>query len=561
MIRNVPNYLILMLAATGLYLTIEIPFSVYLVRLLGTSASAEDIETVERVGRLLTGIAAALAYVGLRVFPRHHKWHFGLRYSVEVALIHMAVIVPLVYGALWVYGEAAGEFSSGASRKEAFIANLARRSLAESGIGAIGPSTDPVRLGLVAGLPALFSADDLVSMSGKSLEELALDEARRTLGEPVVAQRAFDAELRAAMDATYDEYSRAESIFRRAIDDVDVRAESEWQSYKSRRDSYFRFGLPKPGTRSHRQAIDMMREKGLELPYGFALDDKATFLAIMRKRIARAAFARFSEGFDDAVGSDHGIVPGMDRAAFFSDGAVQRGLRARLGLEPASTAPMLPGMPARLFAEEVYPQIVRRAADAILYVADLNGGAFTSSAHGDTGRAAAMAARLPATALLLSLAGAVFHLYKFAGYAFAIFAAMSNRDLLRAPFSRHVFASAILLASLFGMRAGASEASLEPLRHADRGIYQSLVAGAVRLQPGMFRIGSTMADAGPWTLIGALLPEAGARASAVAITSAPSPLPGAVPVPTPSPVRIALADGVRIPVPSPAPRRAAATDG
>lgn len=552
---KVPTYMIAMLAITGVYLTVEIPFSIYLVRILGGSATEADIDTVEKFGRLLTGIAIALAYVGIRIYPRYHGYGYSFGASTRQALFRAIPIIALTYVGLHIYGEVRGMFSTGDARKEAFISNLAKRTISEDGLAGVSPSLDPSWLAAVSGMPALLNSDDLVSLSGQSLDELARREAIRSVGDAETARDAFASELEASMESAFKEFSSAANQARAAVDNREYTAEREWYDFRDRLRSYFGSKVPRPGSSGHARVIRQMREDGLPVSDRFRLDDKAGFMAMVMKKVVREAANEFAKGIALNLGKGSRLTPDSTKADFYGDPAVQRLVRERLSMKLPAGLILSPDIKLEPFRDGVYPSLLKRAATAILETASMRGASFTSQVNRETGEAAVKAATLPSTALLLSLAGALFHIHKFSGYLMLIFGTALRSRMLASKPSRHAFAAAALALAVIGMRPGIPAHIEGVLSKSDAGIYGHVVAGAISLQPGMFVIGDTMASFGPWHLIGSHLPAP--RHSETAMASvAPSvsdeQTASVVPLPEEKPVQVAEADFVA-PIPLPRP--------
>jgi hypothetical protein len=553
MTLNVPKYMLVMLFATGLYLTVEIPFSIYLVRVLGGSATQADIDTVEKVGRLLTGIAIALAYVGIRTYPRYHRWGYSFAASTRAAIFRAIPVIALTFVGLHFYGEVRGMFSSGEARKEAFISNLAKRSIAEDGLNGISPSLSPSWLSAVSGLPALLPSDTLVSMSGKSIDELARREAIRSLGDVDVARDAFAADLETQMASAYKEFDQASRQYLGTVRDRDNMAEYEWDDFRRELRSHFGSSIPRPGTDYHARVIRKMREDGLQASSGFRLDDKATFKAMVGKKIIREAATAFAKGIDDKIGKGSRLLPGADAATFYADPAVQRLVRERLNMKIAPGTLVTPEIKTADFRKGVYPALVQSATARIADTAGMYARGFTSNASRETGEAAVKAATLPTTALLLSLTGALFHIHKFSGYLMLIFGTALRSKILASKPSRHVFAAAALVLAIIGMRPAIPTDIDGVLSKSDAGVYGHVETGAISLQPGLFLIGDTMAANGPWQLIGSHLPAP--RHSELALASiipavSNEETASLIPVPEGKPeMELETASAINIPVP------------
>jgi hypothetical protein len=553
MTLKVPTYMLVMLIATGLYLTVEIPFSIYLVRVLGGSATQADIDTVEKIGRLLTGVAIALAYVGIRTYPRYHSWGYSFAASTRAAIFRAIPVIALTFVGLHFYGEVRGMFSSGEARKEAFISNLAKRSIAEDGLNGISPSLSPSWLAAVSGLPALLPSDTLVSMSGKSIDELSRREAIRSLGDVEAARDNFAADLETQMASAYREFDQASREYLGTVRDRDNMAEYEWDDFRRELRSHFGSSIPRPGTDYHARVIRKMREDGLQVSSGYRLDDKETFKAMVGKKIIREAATAFAKGIDDKIGNGSRLLPGADAATFYADPAVQRLVRERLNMKIAPGILITPDIKTADFRSGVYPALVEKATAQIADTAGMYARGFTSNASRETGEAAVKAATLPTTALLLSLTGALFHIHKFSGYLMLIFGTALRSKILASKPSRHVFAAAALVLAIIGMRPAIPTDIGNVLAKSDAGVYGQVVTGAISLQPGLFLIGDTMAANGPWQLIGSQLPAPSHSELALAsVTPAVSneETASVVPVPEGKPeMELETASASNIPVP------------
>ena len=558
MVTNVPKYMIATLVITGLYLSIEIPFSIHLVRILGGNATEADIDSVEKFGRLLTGFAVALAYVGLRTFPNYHRWGLSFGASIKAAVFRIVPIVALVYFGLHIYGEGRGMFSTGEQRKEAFISNLAKRAIAENGTGSVTPSDHPTWLATVSGLPALVGSEKLVSMSGMNLRDLSRGEAVRSVGTVAVAADAFSAELDEKMSDGFKSFNSAALSFDNAVASRESLADSEWIDFSNRLRRHFGNRVPRQGERGHAQVIKEMRQEGLPVASNFRLDDRQAFrLAVMRKVTVEAG-SRFSDGIEQNFGKGSRLKPTSTKQEFFLDPGVQRRVRENLGgLDIPASVVLRPGMDIDVFEKAVYPGLIRRASSAIYDTASMHAGAFTSQADRDKGEAAFKAATLPATALLLSLAGALFHMYKFSGYFMLVFGTAIRSRLLASKPMTHVFAGAMLALAVFAMRTAVPVGPAPEMVSNGGGLYGEIVSAAVSLQPGMFLIGDAMASVGPWQVIGGTLPapRLPVTKTAVAEHGVSQETTGSlIPVPEGKPVEMAEAVEFVAPVPVPRPR-------
>jgi hypothetical protein len=559
---KVPSYVAAMFVATGIYLTIEIPFTIHLIEVVGGLTTQSDIDGIEKFGRLLTGIAVALAFVGMVSLPMRHAIGIPLRSSIPAVISTMFLIVTAVYFALHFYGEGRGLISGADARKEAFLANLAKRSIVEDGVkGAIPASSDPMWLAFVSSAPVLFDAHDLISMSGTTVKALAEREAKRSLGTVDEARDAFVAQSKETFDSAYGSYLDANRKYNSFVADADNVADDKWRDYARRMNSQFGNRRPARGTQAYAMTLREIRKAGVPVDGSFELSDEWTFKTLVRRSVKVEAMAGFRKGVADTIGKGSNVVPDMDVDKFLVDPGVQRSIRQSMSQFsiPAGIV-VTPEITTADFERGIYPQMIAATARGFAEIAGKDGPSLTMPSYRDTGKSAVMAAQLPATALLLSLAGAIFHIYKFSGYGMVIIGSLFRSRFLSSPGMKHVFASAMMITAIWAMRTDLPTPVDMVGVKTEGGIYATLVKQAVTMQPGIFALGGELKKIGPWGYIEPLLP----RPRLVA--SAPSALANAVslettasvvaetPVPTEKPIEIAAEISGNIPVPTPAPR-------
>lgn len=506
MFINVPKYIWLMLVCTGLYLTIEIPYSIHLVSVLGGNPTQGDIDTIEKVGRLLTGIAVALAYVGVFVYPKMHKNGYTFSSANKTALFRSVPIVLAVYGGLYMYGETRGLMASGEDRKNAYISTLAKRALVDQGSQGVIPHNSPAWLGLVSGFPIIYSSGTLVKITGMDLDQLAMQEAKRVIGTPQAQYEVFIPKLRNKTDGIYNDYIEASNRYFQARNEIDLEADQAWSKYFAKITEKFGSRMPKTGGWDHSWAIRELRNNGLPVSEKFQLNDKRTFMMLFKEPLLTSLASRYSQSMERYF-KGSGLKPGVSKEIFLANASVQRVIRDSMsnvtlpnGIDVSSD------MTFKTFSNHVYPSILSGTYEALLGNVRKDAGLFSRNSMDELSDASIKSTSLPATALLLSIAGALFHIYKFSGYMFAAFVGLVRVNPFFPSFMKHVFASVLLVFSVTSMHDGSVTSKL-PVE-SDTGIYGKLMTEAVNLQPGMFSVGNILGENALWEVISTALPAA-----------------------------------------------------
>ncbi|MDT6942395.1 hypothetical protein RI570_20245 [Brucella pseudogrignonensis] len=491
-----------MLVLTGVYLTIEIPYSVFLIDFLASDAQG-DIEQVEKVGRLLTGVAVAILLVGSVVFPI-----CATRLPVLTTfLIATVVAVPSVkftYDMLNFVGEETGMRRSGEELKSAFLTNLSKRQLGEKGIkDLVATDTGDWKM-FVSYLPALVDDDNgnLYRLTGVSLEQLAKDEAKRLYGEPSDFRAAqFDDALRNLSDS-YQSYQVASADFKAALDKVPSHAAQKWDEF--RRSVEYRIGRKRNYSARERSAIvSRLKSEGLSFPNGYNPNDEKTFKSIVSKKISSEINNSYEKGVLDTVGAY--VPPGLSYSEFVKHKAIQKRLQEVLYLPKASKA-ISADLSDEDFQNIVFNPSLKGAADNLLMMLKLSAKDFeTKSEYSFRGVQSLKAVELPVMAILLSLAGAILHLFKFTNYGLKLVGTSGIRPL---RFLNKSLVSASLAALLLGIvaahvmgqgnRVYSSAISLttsNPTKIKHHVLHQTLA-----LQPEFSQLGSALAAIGVWPI-------------------------------------------------------------
>ncbi|ANG99082.1 hypothetical protein A8A54_21185 [Brucella pseudogrignonensis] len=491
-----------MLVITGMYLTVEIPFSVYLIDFLA-SASGDNLERVEKVGRLLTGAAVAIFLVGSLVFPLCSR-RLPVLTTILIAIVVAVPSVKFTYDVLKEVGEVTGKQASEEARKNAFLANISKRHLGEKGFNGIEPSAEGDWQMFVSFLPALVggSGDKLFDLTGVTLEELAQAEAKRIQGSPAAFRATSFTKVFDNLRDSYKEYQTAGEEYRTALMGVGAQAEEKWVDFRKQVERAFRG--KKTFSASERSLVrQRAKEKGLVLPRNFDPNDKKGFLRIASNEIIAEIKTEYERGITRQTGGY--LPPDLTYDEFLKHKTIQKGIRKAIDLADSSVT-IEPAMPDDAFEAAVYRPLLKTTADYVLATTRLKASDFTEDAkYLDRGVHAVQAVELPVLAILLSLAGSTLHLFKFTNYALKLIGHLKFRPLklLGLPFASAAAAVSFLIAMAFviglqGNRVKTISAELAGTEANDPLVL--VLHNSLALQPEFSKLGNALASIGIWPI-------------------------------------------------------------
>ena len=541
MSNRLPWYVPLMFVLTGIYLTVEVPFASYLSLILGGDATASDIQDVDRFGRSLSGIAAGLAIVGMWYFPRAHRMHVSRTRACISAMIVAATAASATYIAIGAYPDFRAHMSDGEERKSALIATLAKRSLISSDLHEELGLNAAQWNGFLAVMPELVGMENTVTMSGRSaaqLASLAGDDARRALGTVQEMKQDFFQTRFSAGERAYAAYEEALREAKAAYANADEEADSAWRTYASEMDKKFPDGWPsRPGWSRAGVVRKVKFTYKIPVPDNWNIRDKATFKSAVKKKVVDEITTRYQQAVEAELGSGVVLKPGLSYEQFLAVPAVQSKIRDNLrGFAVPAKLVIAPGMSDRDFQNAFHTPQIEKAVEEMREAIAADPSDYEWGGLAERGKDAVKAAILPALALMMSLIGAIVHIYKFTGYGVQIASHVLRIRPFQNGFARHVLAAAIV--AIAGMQTmgltHASFSSPEIARISSEGAYPAVLAATVMMQPQLAEIGGKLEKVGLFEAVTGHLPSPRAPAASHAVETDAVALN--IPVPIPRPV-------------------------
>ncbi|NTF17357.1 hypothetical protein G6L37_02875 [Agrobacterium rubi] len=540
--RRLPWYVPLMFALTGAYLLVEVPFSVHLAGVLGGEATVDDIHRIEHFGRMLSGMAAAIAVLGIWHFPRMERMQATRLRACVTGVVFGGIAATITFLSLGWYADLRAFASDGQERKEAVIAMLAKRAVMASTLPETLDLAPSQRNGFIALMPALLGAESIVSFSGRTAAQLASvagDDARSALGTVAQAKSEFFASRFAAARNAYDSYASSLSDAKAAHANMDDEAESAWRKYSAEMDRSFPRGWPTRDGWSHAAAWRKVRfTHGIPVPEGWNLHNKAVFIAAVKTKISNSIAERYQQAVDLQLGKGTHLKPGLSYEQFLSVPAVQKLIRDNMNDAGIPRDLVIsPAMSDKAFEAVFYLPQIDKAVDAMREAVAARPTDYERGTLARDGEDAVKATILPALALMMSLIGTVVHIYKFAGYGLQMASHFLRIRPLQRGLMRHAAVASVLGLVAFQTLDITPSALASPAigQIATAGVYPSVLTAVVMAQPHLEAIGGSLSQIGVWEVVSSDLPQprpiqAASTISQTQVASLSIPVPQSRPV-------------------------------
>jgi hypothetical protein len=420
------RWTIILLICTFAYLCLELGFNARLLDVTGRRSPELAIHGIEQWGRIISGVAIALAACGcicghanyahrhVKDIPPWPDWIVGFL----CALCSLVVVI-----AAWSAEKGWIDYrvnSMSAAERRVGVTGLALRRFVFDTVDA---SNSPPPVPVYETSYALFPARYWPVLDGLSGVDA---EATAGLKSEAEQQSAIDGAYNSATEAISrlrGRYADAQAGYATAMNDAQAQAQTAWNQYvQTLADHNLRPETVK-SDQWYYVANQVRAKAGLEIPDDWVPSDRATFDRVALSMAEDEASAKWLSAvapeFPEASFDPHGSF-----AAFLAEPAIQSVLRRRLSLG-GSTAiiPLTDGLSEAVFRSQFYEPLVEaraksewqaiRAADDRDFEA---GGSYLCD-----GKAAAYARLLPGFSLTLSVLGVAYHSSKIVWYAFGLF--------------------------------------------------------------------------------------------------------------------------------------------
>ncbi|WP_312229680.1 hypothetical protein [Pseudescherichia sp.] len=413
------NWMVLGITLT--YLICELAFNSRLLDLVGSISTADEVHNMERYGRTLTAIAAALlvlqfALVGIARMKKKNR-SLSPKASVGVVLSLCLLTGAVTWHAVEWFIERQVANSTGEFRQMSLLAQLYQQSLIDghqtlAGIpldshgGQVQTWTSPSGKAFLAMLPILLSSVDRYHALLKSGAEQNLRDSISAREGGVLGFYKAWLQAREAVHKQYVAYYNDEMDLSQATQREQERA---WQRYeRSLRAKGLRsWNVPR---RYYASVRNNVRGQGVPVANNWSPSDRAGFDAAVAKTVRQRYLAQRTVVFEGVT-----IPKRLDWGVFFRQEVVQKSLREKL-LLPTGTLvreeyPLNDGL--KQFALELQTAHLNEAVKQQLPKLQASLRSYSIGGENEKqGEDAARAVIVPPVALIFSLVGALTHLAK-----------------------------------------------------------------------------------------------------------------------------------------------------
>lgn len=425
-----------MTAATLAYLLVEMSFNARLLDVAGGMATAEEIDSIEQFGRLISGVAVALALWGSAAA---HLPADSFKRLCFLSISGVLLISGTYHGEKLLI-DTLVDRSSPDDRRDAAMLSLLSHGIRNGHAKLDGLDLDaqalrdPEGKAFVAMFPMLaISTDDLDEKARKVRSDLLRRAVVSRMGtKEALYNDSFIPSVK-ALAASYNNY--VDGVNRLADEQANVpgRTEGMWNEYlkmlkskgissPERVDSRYKYGLVVKG----------LRERGIAVPEGWAPYDKLAFQRAAADGAKQEADRRFRRVVEHEVGKGVTLPTNLSWGQFVAHPAVQK--RWREELNAPAAARLRPTMTADEFSRQIYEPAVAKAVTQEGKRYDALAKEFADGGTQESfGREAVRAMIVPPIALAISLLGAMVHLFKFTNYATQLAAPVLRASVWRRP--------------------------------------------------------------------------------------------------------------------------------
>lgn len=420
-----PPYLIALVGITLVYLLLECAFNARLLDVAGGQADSHDIKEVEFWGRIISGLAVALALCGTFVLPWLHRRKAGWKEYIGMSTLIALPVIFCVSHAEKLLIDTLVQHSTPHERRVATLASVASHQLRKGEVELQGIDISPETLASPEGktFVALFSPFVAHLPNGDAIILRNLD----TLVRQSVTQRmgasdqlfsgAFGSSLK-SWGEVYEKYASEVVIpYRKKLRAIPDEAEKAWQDYVNELKQHKTTPSKIPQWQ-HYKARDSVQRKGIPVPYDWKPSDKATFIQVFQKEAKEQLTVQVRTA----------IIKGNPRMAqlplenfddfetFLLHPVVQQ--QWREALQAPESAILKNGMNPRDFERQTYTpwyeHLVAQQKKALLAdSSDFDSG----GKHETLGKEAMRGLIVPPLALLFSLLGIIVHVCKTGFYS------------------------------------------------------------------------------------------------------------------------------------------------
>ena len=410
------KHYVFILIATLIYLIFEFAFSAKLLDVVSQSSSEAQIDQVERIGRLLSGIALTLVVWGSYTLPALVAQRATKPKMFKKMSIVAVACCLFSYAAQEIILRSIVATSSGDARKEAIGLQLIAHSLEDGDeifnghIYNGGDTNDPAAMSFRSLIPVIGLLSDLPIAPEAKIVDMFTQPTKDELGDASTLYRgAYLPAMDDGLSALYQGYRDIGAGYKNGVDEYERIRRQLWKDHGAYFISVSRRAHPGP-TGGPNEAE--MKEF------------ESVYLRGERDKIERRYRNEMNENFGGP------IVAGLSREVFATEPRIQEKIRSEMGIKNASVA-ILPGLSEAQFKQDVYQRLLDDGINDAAH--EYLGRPQDYKAGGRLAREGARAIKgsyVTLIALSLSLLGSIVHVWKVIRFAIKVVNTGQSRHTL-----------------------------------------------------------------------------------------------------------------------------------
>lgn len=414
-----------MLGLTLCYLIFELGFNARLLDVVGGLATHEEVERIEVFGRLISGTALALLFLGFQLQKAARRnWTLGT-YLQRLPLVAAICISTMYFGqrALvdWLVERSSAEDRSRAAVLVPMTHLMTQQNFSLTGLDldAAGFRTPEGKTFLATFPLQALSVPGLSDRLTKQAPIMFAMFAEQVRGTPEDFHRDFTSSQKRLQELYEQEYLPASRRFVQETTGLALssRQDSAWYDYREslrRRHRRLHPGnVPPAHWPSVRQEL---QHKEVPVSSSWRPNDRQGFDRAVEQQVRNKALATFRLQARDALGLSRNLDPGLSKDQFLAHPAIQDKWKESLSLPQHLKLSPDPSVGA--LERAVYEPAIEADAERLVRERLATPALYADGARFATiGRDSYRSLIVPPIALFFSLAGAITHLFKCGAFA------------------------------------------------------------------------------------------------------------------------------------------------
>ena len=416
-----PRYLVFITIVTLLYLIVELSFNARLLDVVGGMPTTDEVDSIEKFGRIISGAALAIAVWAWLVLPRSVKKGYSITGTAFWLLISGAVCVSTAYFMEKWLIDLKVDNSSAEERYVAVNVKMLSQALVTNNVEIHNLSltreqfASPEGKTFLALFPLLTSTIEDVDQKIKVKKpELVRSMVDHNMGGLHVAYNRYIDSNTEIKNLYNNEYMRGTEQYLAAIRSIPERQRQAWRDYKGNLRKQLRSSPENVPRRYWQRVRDEVRSStGVDIPSNWNPGDQHTFNLAVADKITKQADAGYAEEMARRMEGSGRVEPNLHFIEFASSSAVQDQWRRSLHFPPEVR--LRPDIEdPSIFKKDVYEPAVKSISKQQLRKYDAPILEFGDGKRLEQfGKDGMRAVVVPPIALMLSIIGALVHIFKF----------------------------------------------------------------------------------------------------------------------------------------------------